>query len=140
MRKNHLDTRTFSGRGIDRQGAADNLGALFHAHQTISAEGILPAERFLNIKAATVVGHFEHNPISVAFEGDGNIRGLTMFGGIVQGFLQHAVDDDFERFGDFFFPDLNLRFQLNIAELFRELSHIPRNGGQKAQIIQDGGP
>ena len=42
-----------------------------------------------------------------------NFRGLTMFGGIVQGFLQHAINDDFERIGDIFFPDLNLRVQLN---------------------------
>ena len=103
-RKAHSDTRAFARRGIDGKGSADKLGALYHARQTVSAKGIPPAEGLLNVEAAPVVGNFEHDPMCVAFQDDVNLGSLTVPGGIVQGFLQHPVNDDFERFRNILLP------------------------------------
>jgi hypothetical protein len=101
-----------SGFGIDCERAAEAADALFHAKDAHAAVSC-------GIETVAIVGDLNGDFIGILGDGDFRVFGGGVGGGVVESFLDQAVNGDFgfvaEIFGHIFGLDFGLHFDFHVA-------------------------
>lgn len=133
MSERKLDTKTRAGGGggIYEEGAAEARDALLHAEET-------HATLAFGIETDAVVFDGEDEAKRVLVDEDADMAGVSMFGAVVESFLDDAVDAGFVLFGEIVgevvVDDID-----DEAGALGNFAALPLESGDEAEVVEHGG-